>query len=215
MTGKTHLAIGAAIGAASAIYYSSDLGEMALFIGVAGFSALCADLDGPSMLTSKLTKLSKRIREFSLWGAVLYLILITYFFLSGKTISPIIAGGSFAAVLAGLVMKQGFVRNALVSIVGLYLIYHGFSHEQTWLMGLGLFVGWAPWLKHRGMTHTLWIIPFWGWIGWGLEQELGVTGLGVTAMLGYISHLVADTLTPSGVKWLYPLTKKSFKLRLK
>ncbi|MBH5319090.1 metal-dependent hydrolase [Paenibacillus sp. GSMTC-2017] len=214
MTGKTHLAIGAAVGAASAIYFSHDLVNIALFASVAGFSALCADLDGPSMLTSKITKLSKQIREFSLWAGVVYLILIAYFFLSDKYISPIIAGGGFAAVLVGLVMKQGFVRNALVSLVGLYLIYHGLSHDQTWLMGLGLFVGWAPWLAHRGMTHTIWIIPFWGWIGWGLEQELAVNGLAVTAMLGYVSHLVADTLTPSGVKWLYPLTKKSFKLKL-
>ncbi|MDQ6421237.1 metal-dependent hydrolase [Paenibacillus sp. LHD-117] len=214
MTGKTHLIIGALIGGAAAAAYSPGLEDSLLFIGVSAFSALAADLDGPSMLSSKLTKLSRRIRELALWGGVIYLAITAYLYFSGQPLSPLWAGGSIAAILIGLVMKQGAIRNALVSAVGLYLIYHGAIHEQVWLIGLGAFVAWAPWLKHRGMTHTLWILPLWGWLGWGLEQELGAPGLGMTAILGYLSHLVADTLTPSGVKWLYPLIKKSFKLRL-
>jgi inner membrane protein len=85
---------------------------------------------------------------------------------------------------------------------------------MNWLIGFGLFVAWAPWLKHRGMTHTIWAVPIWGIIAWGLEKQLQVEGLAITAMLGYLSHLIADTLTPSGVKWLYPLVKKSFKIRM-
>ncbi|MBW7461523.1 metal-dependent hydrolase, partial [Paenibacillus sepulcri] len=34
----------------------------------------------------------------------------------------------------------------------------------------------------------------------------------MVATAGYLSHLLADTLTPSGVKWFYPLYKKSVKL---
>jgi inner membrane protein len=214
MTGKTHLMIGAAIGAVAAASHSPDMEDSLLYVCVAAFSALAADLDGPSMLSSRLTKLSKQIRELALWGGLVYLAISAYLYFTGEPLSPLWAGGSIAAVLLGLVMKQGAIRNALVSAVGLYLVYHGAIHEQTWLIGLGAFVVWAPWLKHRGMTHTVWILPLWAWLGWGLEQQLGAPGLGMTAMLGYLSHLVADTLTPSGVKWLYPLIKKSFKLRL-
>ncbi len=214
MKGKTHLAIGAIIGAGAAIYYSPENNNSLYYIGVAAFSALAADLDGPSMLSSKLTRLSRQIRELALWGGVIYLAIVTYLFISGKPVPPIMAGSSVAALLIGLVMKQGAIRNTLVSIVGLYFIYLGLSDNQQWLIGLGAFVVWAPWLKHRGMTHTMWIVPLWGWIGLGLEQELRIEGLAITAMLGYMSHLVADTLTPSGVKWLYPLMKKSFKLRI-
>lgn len=214
MRGKTHLAIGVAVGAGAAVYFSPDLSDCITYIGVAAFSALCADLDGPSMLSSKLTKLSKRIRELALWGGWLFAAAIFYLFLSGQPISPVIAGGGIAAILLGLTMRQGIIRNALVSLVGVYLVSVGLSREEVWLSGLGLFVIWAPWLKHRGMTHTIWIIPLWWWLGLGLERELQIEGLAITAALGYLSHLVADTLTPSGVKWLYPLVKKSFKLKI-
>lgn len=214
MRGKTHLAIGAVVGAGAAALYSSDLSESHMYIGIAAFSALCPDLDGPSILSSKITKASKKIREVALWGGILYLGIILLLWLSGKPVSPLAAGGSLAAVLIGLTMKQGAIRNALVSAVGVYLVSLGTSMNELWLSGLGLFVIIAPWLKHRGMTHTIWMLPIWWWLGLGLEQYLELDGIAVTAMLGYLSHLVADTLTPSGVKWLYPLMKKSIKLKL-
>lgn len=214
MRGKTHLAIGAAVGAGAVAIYSPELSDAPIYIGVAAFSALAPDLDGPSMLSSKLTKASKRIREAALWGGLLYLAVIIYLLLQGQPIPPIAMGGSIAAVLVGLTMKQSAIRNALVSLVGVYVVTLGSSRGELWLMGLGAFVIWAPWLKHRGMTHTAWVLPLWWWLGWGLEKQLGLQGIAVAATLGYLSHLAADTLTPSGVKWLYPLTKKSFKIRL-
>lgn len=214
MTGKTHLAIGAAVGAAASVFYPFTLENAALYTAIAAFSALSADLDGTSMLSSKLSKLSKLIREFALWGGVLFLAIIAYFYFTGKAMSPVLVGGGAAAFLLGLVMKQGFIRNALVSVVGCVFMYAGYTYQMNWLIGFGLFVAWVPWLKHRGMTHTIWAVPIWGAIGWGLENQLQVEGIAIVSMLGYLSHLVADTLTPSGVKWLYPLVKKSFKLHL-
>ncbi|WP_029192776.1 metal-dependent hydrolase [Paenibacillus harenae] len=214
MTGKTHLAIGAFVGAASAAYFSFGLEQAAYFIGVSAFSALSADLDGPSMLSSKLGKLSKLIREAALWGGALFLGIIAYYYLTGRPISPLLGLSGAAAFLLGLVMKQGFIRNALVSVVGAAFMYAGYRNQMIWLIGFGLFVAWVPWLKHRGMTHTIWAVPIWGAIAWGLEKQLQIEGLAITAMLGYLSHLIADTLTPSGVKWLYPIVKKSFKIRM-
>ncbi|MDQ0060051.1 metal-dependent hydrolase [Paenibacillus harenae] len=214
MTGKTHLTIGAAIGAAASVYYPFTLQHAALFVGIAGFSALAADLDGTSMLSSKLGKLSKLIRELMLWGGVAFIGIIAYLFFAGHPVSPILIGSAAAALLLGLVMKQGAIRNALVSAVGCILMYVGFTYQMNWLIGFGLFVAWVPWLKHRGMTHTVWATLIWAAIGWGLEQQLRTEGIAVVATLGYLSHLVADSLTPSGVKWLYPLYKKSIKLRM-
>lgn len=214
MTGRTHLAIGAAIGAAAAVYYSPGLEDAAVYIGVAAFSALSADLDGPSMLSSKLTKLSKRIRELALGFGILYLVMVVILYATGQPVNPVIAGGGIAALLLGLVMKQGFVRNALVSLAGLYIVYCGLAGDRLWMLGLGLFVVIAPWLKHRGLTHTIWVVPLWWWLGIGLERELDMEGIAAAAALGYLSHLAADTLTPSGVRWLYPLVKKPLKLKL-
>ena len=116
-------------------------------------------------------------------------------------------------LLLGLVAKRGVIRNAIVSLTGGGLLVFGWLHGYDWLVGLGGFVVWAPWLKHRGMTHTLWALIGWGAIGWGLERQSGVVGVAAVAVAGYASHLLADTMTPSGVKWLYPLYKKPFKLR--
>jgi inner membrane protein len=214
MTGKTHLAIGAAVGAAASIYFPFTLEHAALYIAVAGFSALSADLDGPSMLSSKLSKISKLIRELTLWSGFLLAGIICYYFFTDQSPSPIYIGVAAAVFLLGLVAKQGVIRNVLASVVGCIVMYAGYYYQMNWLIGFGLFSAWVPWLKHRGMTHTIWAVPIWGAIGWGLENQLQIEGIAIVAMLGYLSHLVADTLTPSGVKWLYPLTKKSFKIRL-
>lgn len=214
MKGKTHLMIGVAIGAVAAMHHLPEQNNSLYYIGVAAFSALAADLDGPSILSSKLTKVSKFIRSAALWGSILYFSIIAYMYITGIPVPLLAAGGSIAALLVGLTMRQGIVRNALVSIVGLYCIYYGIANNLQWLTGLGIFIAIAPWLKHRGLTHTIWIVPLWGWIGLGLEQQLQMAGLANTAMAGYLSHLIADTLTPSGVKWLFPLWKKSIKLKL-
>lgn len=214
MTGKTHLAIGAAVGAAASVYYPFTLENAAIYIAVAGFSALSADLDGPSMLSAKLSKISRLIRELTLWSGFLLAGIICYYFFTDRTPSPLYIGVAGAVFLLGLVAKQGVIRNVLASAVGIIVMYAGYYYQMNWLIGFGLFAAWVPWLKHRGMTHTVWAVPIWGAIGWGLENQLQLEGIAIVAMLGYLSHLVADTLTPSGVKWLYPLTKKSFKIRL-
>lgn len=214
MTGKTHLLIGAAVGAASSVYYPFTLENAALYIAVAAFSALSADLDGPSMLSTKLSKISKLIRELTLWSGFLLAGIISYYFFTKQSPSPLYIGAAAAVFLLGLIAKQGVIRNVLACLVGCMVMYAGYYYQMNWLIGFGLFSAWVPWLKHRGMTHTIWAVPIWGAIGWGLESQLQVEGIAVVAMLGYLSHLAADTLTPSGVKWLYPLTKKSFKIRL-
>jgi len=214
MRGKTHLAIGIAVGVCTTVYYSPDLSNSLTYIGAAAFSALAADLDGTSMLSGKLTKLSRQLRQLSLWGGLLCAAAVLYLYLSGYTVSPLLAGGSIAALLIGLTVSQGTIRNALVSLVGLYILWLGLSRGEWWLSGLGIFIAWAPWLNHRGLTHTVWMLPLWWWLAAGAERQLEIEGLAITATLGYLSHLVADTLTPSGVKWLYPLTKQTYKIKL-
>ncbi|RKN70094.1 hypothetical protein D7M11_31205 [Paenibacillus ginsengarvi] len=49
-------------------------------------------------------------------------------------------------------------------------------------------------------------------MGWELEHQLQIQGIMMVTIVGYLSHLIADTLTPSGVKWFYPLHKRSIKL---
>lgn len=214
MKGTTHLTIGVAIGAAASVYYPFTFTNAAAYVAVAALSALSADLDGPSLLSSKLSKLSKLLDGTLHWGGWLLVAAVIYLYMTDGYLNMKLAIASVAIVLLGLVAGRGSIRNGLVSLIGACLIYGGFTSGMSWLIGFGAFVAIAPWLKHRGMTHTVWAVLVWGAIGWGLEQQLQLDGITNVAVLGYLSHLVADTLTPSGVKWFYPLYKKSIKLPL-
>jgi len=212
MKGTTHFIIGAAIGAAASLLHPFDLQHASIYVAVAGFSALSADLDGPSLLVSKVSKLSRWLRSSALWIGVLLVAVVGYLYLAQARFYPVFTAIAVMLFLLGLVAKEGVIRNALLSLIGAAIIYAGWRYGQNWLMGFGLFVGWVPWLKHRGMTHTVWAIPLWGLIGSGLENQLQIDGIAAVSVAGYTSHLLADTLTPSGVKWFYPLYKKSIKL---
>ncbi|MBB6672749.1 metal-dependent hydrolase [Cohnella nanjingensis] len=214
MKGSTHLAIGVVIGAAAACYYPFDLKHAAYYVTVAGFSALSPDLDGNNLLSAKLGKLSRLIRRGALGLSALAMAVAAYLLIAGKQADPKLVLFAVPVFLLMLVAGNGAIRNALVSLCGGGLLYAGFRDQLDWLVGFGIYVAWAPWLAHRGMTHTIWATALWGWIGLGLERYLGVPGIAMTAVVGYASHLVADTLTPSGVKWLFPLYGKSIKLRV-
>jgi inner membrane protein len=212
MKGSTHFAIGAAIGTSAAFYFPFQLNHAAIYLSVSTFSALVADLDGTSLLSGKLSKLSRWIRDLGLWAGLLLVIGNAYLYFAGDRFYPTFAAIAVTILLLGFVTSQGTIRNALISLIGMGLVYAGGQSNQKWLLELGVFVTWVPWLKHRGMTHTVWALILWGEIGWGLEKQMKMEGIMATSVAGYLSHLLADTLTPQGVKWLFPLYKKSIKI---
>ncbi|WP_219835932.1 metal-dependent hydrolase [Paenibacillus sp. R14(2021)] len=212
MKGTTHLAIGVAIGVTAAISHPFSAQHAAIYIAVAACSALSADLDGTNMLSGKLSGIARMIRELLLWGGLILTGILGYIYVMKGMLYTEWSIGAVAMSLLGFVSRSGVIRNALVSAIGSALLYGGIAGGMGWLMGLGVYVAWVPWLNHRGLTHTVWATAAWGSIGWGLEQQVHVDGVASVAVWGYVSHLVADTLTPSGVKWLYPLSKKTFKL---
>jgi inner membrane protein len=83
----------------------------------------------------------------------------------------------------------------------------------------------VPFVKHRGITHTLLftlavsaLLGAAGWqLGQGSYRPLGgptrtaLFGFGV-GLLGLGSHLLADMLTPAGVAALWPLSDHEFTL---
>jgi inner membrane protein len=213
MKGSTHLIIGSAIGLVAAAYYQPfTLMNASLYIVVSAFSALSADLDGESMITSKLGKITRLLRELVLWTGIFLTACAIYMYFKFHLFYPEFSTVAVMIFLLGFVTKAGIIRNALISVFGCYLIYAGWLFKMNWLIGFGLFIAVVPWLKHRGLSHTLWALILWGEIGSGLEQQLHVEGIALVSVAGYLSHLLADTLTPNGVKWFFPIFKKSFKL---
>lgn len=84
-----------------------------------------------------------------------------------------------------------------------------------------------PGVSHRGITHTVWFALLvgaaLGAVGFAVGQVglgaplsprmLGVAGA-VTGLVSVGSHLLADLLTPMGIKPLWPLSGKKFTLSL-
>lgn len=88
-----------------------------------------------------------------------------------------------------------------------------------------------PLIEHRGPTHSLLFAALIGGVGWAIgvaaEQvvspsiDLGVgVGFGLPEIgfaigaLTVIAHLIGDTLTPAGVNYLWPLSKRTFSVSL-
>ncbi|MEK0315888.1 metal-dependent hydrolase [Cohnella sp. 56] len=212
MKGSTHLAIGLVIGAAAAVYHQPTAVQSAAYIAAAGLSALAPDLDGTNMLSAKLSGLSRAIHRGALGGGAIAAAAAAYLYATGQTVPLLLVWVGIPLMLVLMSVSSGTIRNGLVSLVGIGLAVAGARGGDVWLIGLGAYTAWAPWLKHRGMTHTVWALLYWYWLGREAESGLDIPGLAVVGAAGYASHLVADTLTSLGVKWLYPLYRKSIKL---
>ena len=212
MKGSAHLAIGTAIGIASAAYLPIPFKDSLILIAVAAFSSLSADLDGTSILTARLSQFTKRIRNIGLWAGIGMLLGLVYLYLSSRSFYPEYTLVCFMLLLLSFLTRNGRMRNLSVSAVGAAVLIAGWQSEMYSFVLLGSFIIIAPWLKHRGMTHTFWAVLFWGIMSSQLQQDLQIEGLMAVSTTSYLSHLIADTLTPQGVKWLYPIFKKSIKL---
>lgn len=212
MKGSTHLALGTAIGIAGAAYFPFTFKDSLILIAVASFSSLSADLDGTSILTSRLSQFTKRIRNIGLWAGIAMLLGLVYLYLASRNFYPEYTLICFMLLLASFLTRNGRIRNLSVSAVGAAVLIAGWQSHIYGFVWLGIFILIAPWLKHRGMTHTIWAVLFWGAMGSQLQQDLQIEGLMAVSTTSYLSHLIADTLTPQGVKWLYPVFKKSIKL---
>jgi len=78
-----------------------------------------------------------------------------------------------------------------------------------------------PLVPHRGPTHTVWFAGFVALavsVGlgavWGPLEPAGQVVTGLAAGLGVVSHLLADAITPAGVRPLWPIWDRSISLRL-
>jgi inner membrane protein len=212
MKGTVHLGIGVVLGMVVAARYTTTPGTALLCVGIAAFSAVAADLDGSNILVAKLNKTATAIREILLWGGLLLACYVGYVQYKQHIFNTDIAQYAAIGIVLGALLKQGKIRNILTSLIGAGMVYWGYIEDwQYWLMGLGLFIFVAPWLNHRGLTHTIWACVVWGLIGWGAEIEFGIEGIMKAAIAGYVSHLLADTFTKQGVKWLAPLYDKPLK----
>jgi len=80
-----------------------------------------------------------------------------------------------------------------------------------------------PIVEHRGPTHSLLFAGLVGAVGWavGTAAEMVVSSSLSLATFGFVigsltvvAHLLADTLTPAGVPYLWPLSRRTVSVSL-
>ncbi len=89
------------------------------------------------------------------------------------------------------------------------------DHPSSWL-GRRLWVVSKPLSKligHRGLTHSLLAVVGGLALVQAIHPSTVVARLAEPLVVGYLSHLAADALTPAGVPLLWPL-KRRFRLPL-
>ncbi len=211
--GSSHLAIGLITGVAIAGLVPGVPFSLP-GVALAGFSALAPDLDHPESRLSQRLGFAQHYVRWAFVATALGLAAYSYLQLhvgGGQRLYYIIALG-FGLIGAGL--QGGSARRLALLFTGLAAGVAGLYVEQVWLSLLGAFVALAPFTSHRSWTHTVWATAFWTYIGYLAERHLGWRGVALFAGGGYVSHLVADSLTKAGVRWLFPLLGYAFKIPL-
>lgn len=221
MMGRSHLAFGIMSGLLVARGVQAPLPEGVGITALAAASALVPDLDVDGLLMRRLTErpLIWIRRLFGYAGVIL--ILLSYF--------PNTRNEQFGTALVGLlclgvgfVLKDQAARRWMLSLMGVLLavgslywrlgehvftlsgLTQGIQGSGRWLIWLGLFIAVVPHFPHRTYSHTLWALAVWGAIWYEAEASLRIHGLFMAGIIGYASHLLADTLTVSGVRYLHP-----------
>ncbi len=183
MTGKTHKAIGVATGVALVIYSIRTSNMMyALGLATAPFGAMLPDIDHDR---SKLGAVRKRVTEVIHVAAIIVLVLSVLF---GVVYDFYLHKGEYTAI------------KCLMYIVPICLVV--LLADSTKMKEKSTFLR-----RHRGIMHTL-VVPVLLWL---MTVSINIdicTGLLIGLLLGYLSHLFADTLTLMGAPLAYPLSKK-------
>lgn len=96
----------------------------------------------------------------------------------------------------------------LILIMALGSIIADIDHPQS-LVGRFFIIGGLIFRGHRGITHSLIAAAL-----FSIPVALYDQVYALVFFLGYLIHLIADTTTITGVKWLYPFSTKSFSLKL-
>ncbi|MBB6446555.1 metal-dependent hydrolase [Bacillus benzoevorans] len=224
MKGQTHLAVGLGIGVIAS--FNQPAAFIPIVMITSGVASLAPDLDGNNLLNKRVTKTAKQFRKFGLITALVLMIFsVVSLFLENNSL-PLLNESWFtlqnkllmfvlgAIILSFALRKLETLKNILMSLIGLVLIYYAASNELWWLVMFGLYIGGAGWFSHRGATHTIWVFIYWGVMSYLLEESTGIKGLTLISSLSYLSHIVGDMLTKRGVKFMVPMTNKVFRIKI-
>ncbi|RKQ30408.1 metal-dependent hydrolase [Oceanobacillus halophilus] len=218
MKGRTHLAIGVGIGVVASVNHSPEM--LPIILGTSAVASLAPDLDANNLLNRRITESAKFIKESGMIIAMALITLSLMSFFLKIDFFPFLDDQQdnlllfvWGAVILGLSLRsQETLKNILMSMIGLLLLYYAITNEISWLVMFSLYIGIVGWFAHRGMSHTIWALIYWWYMSQLLENNMEVEGLATVSTIAYLSHIIGDMLTKKGVKFLYPITNMIFRI---
>jgi inner membrane protein len=208
LNGTAHLTIGAATGFVIGNTLQTDLPTSLLFVGLGAITGLLPDIDIDGKLSKKITLSHKIIRTVA---QTIGILMIIFSYIKGNGIEK---WCGISVGLAIMLISSFITQRRMLTLTGVGVIIGGVSLDENWVWMLGIYIIIASLIPHRSYTHSLIGVLFFGVIATGLEDSLGIQGVFITCISGYISHLIADMkLLPfnkRGVKLFLPLSAKEF-----
>jgi inner membrane protein len=206
MNGTAHTAIGAAGGFIAANTFHADPAVTVFLVGLGGVSGLIPDLDIDGALRGRITFSHQVIRTVAqLIGALM----IFYSLYEGSGTDKYI-GVVIGAIMIGI--ASAIKQKHMLTITGIGVIAGGLSLDETWLILLGIYIIAASFVAHRSYTHSIAGVIFFSIIASKLEDSLGIDGVYYACLLGYVSHLAADSkllpMNRRGIKLFLPISSK-------
>lgn len=178
MTGKTHKAVGTAVGASMVLYgVMTEQPMYALGMVTAPLGAMLPDVDH---CNTELGRANKKVFKTVRTAAIAVLLLS---FLAGAA----------CFVSAGVSIAAEWFLAVPASLAVIMVTSDGFKKKFPFLT------------KHRGIMHTL-VIPACLIAGQMWAGSLAVKSLLLGLALGYISHLAADCMTVAGCPVCFPFS---------
>ncbi|WP_100010150.1 metal-dependent hydrolase [Lentibacillus sediminis] len=206
MNGTAHAAVGGAVGYITASTFTSSPSATVFLVGLGMVAALVPDLDIDGKLRERITLSHKALRSTA---QLIGLFMIIYSFYDGTGREQLLGMG---IGLAMLVISSKLKQSHMLSLTGIGVLAGGFSLQESWLILFGGYILIASFVSHRGYTHSIIGVIFFGIIASSLEASLGVQGVYYTCLAAYISHLVTDSkmlpFNKRGIKLFLPVSSK-------
>lgn len=208
LNGTAHLTLGAATGFAVAHTLQTDPITTILFVGLGGVTGLVPDIDINGKLSNKITFPHKFGR--TLIQTIGIVILLYSYIEQSDMLRWIGIGIGICVFLLASLITQRF----MLTLTGIGVLVAGIYLQESWIILLSTYIIIASFIAHRSYTHSLLGVFFFGIIAYLFELRIGIQGVFITCMLGYISHLLADMkmlpFNKRGVKWFLPFSKKEY-----
>ncbi|AAK79057.1 inner membrane protein [Clostridium acetobutylicum] len=180
MTGKTHISIGLMSSAAVLSVNNPTPENIAVGLAVGVLGALMPDID-----TSR-SKVSYNLRKIVVYAA---LVIVGAYILMANFYPEVEKTNLFLKNMGVYKLKDYIPYNLKLSNAGLLII-----------VGCIIF---SKFTKHRSFSHSIL-----GLILFTVGVKLLLGNIFIYFAVGFISHMVADTFTNSGIEVFYPIKKK-------